>query len=45
MIIILIIILSFITRPKLKYIKEICNALNKMARGDLKYKNKRKGKR
>lgn len=44
MIIILIIILSFITRPKLKYIKEICNALNKMARGDLKYRIKEKGK-
>ncbi len=44
MIIILIIVIGFLTRPKLKYIKEICNALNKMATGDLKYRIKEKGK-
>ncbi|MDS1003842.1 HAMP domain-containing sensor histidine kinase [Clostridium sporogenes] len=44
MIIILVIVISFITRPKLNYIKKICSGLNEMSRGNLKYRINEKGK-
>lgn len=44
MIVIFIIMVSFLTRLKLKYIKEICNGLNEMAIGNLKYRIKEKGR-
>ncbi|EJP6473545.1 HAMP domain-containing histidine kinase [Clostridium botulinum] len=44
MIIILVIVISFLTRPKLNYIKKICSGLNEMSRGNLKYRIDEKGK-
>ncbi|GAA0745568.1 HAMP domain-containing sensor histidine kinase [Clostridium oceanicum] len=44
MIIIFIIIISIFIRPKLKYIKEICHGLNEVAKGNLKYRIREKGK-
>ncbi len=44
MIIIFIVIVSFLTRPKLKYIKKICSGLNEMSLGNLKCRIGEKGK-
>ncbi|AKN29313.1 histidine kinase [Clostridium carboxidivorans P7] len=44
MIIIFIGMVSFLTIPKLKYIKKICSGLNEMAGGNLKYRIKEKGR-
>jgi signal transduction histidine kinase len=44
MIVIFIGSVNFSTRPKLKYIKQICSGLNEMAGGNLKYRIKEKGR-